>query len=270
MRILLSALSAALIFSNTMTYGMPHQHNMHEQQLDQNEIKLVLDNAPKEIIADKSLTIRFQLLQEQKPLTSADLKKVHTEKIHVMLIDPTLTNYYHIHPQFDAQKNDYFFTYTPQKSSAYQMWVDVTPITTNKQQFLSADIGTPFIKHSIDTKVNLENSLNDYQFKLQLDEQPKVDNPVMGSITITHAGKLFNQLQPLMGSFMHLVGFYANDNGILHIHPMGSEPSNPNERGGPTLMFHIEPKNAGFVKLFAQFRINGKDVYVPFGIVVKP
>ncbi len=72
-----------------------------------------------------------------------------------------------------------------------------------------------------------------------------------------------------MGTLAHLMGFYADYSSILHIHPMGKEPSKDSERGGSQLMFHIEPQKAGFVKLFAQFRINGKDIYVPFGILIR-
>jgi hypothetical protein len=33
--------------------------------------------------------------------------------------------------------------------------------------------------------------------------------------------------------------------------------------------FNFMPMNAGFVKLFAQFRIDGKNITVPFEIMVK-
>ncbi|MBX9591216.1 MAG: hypothetical protein K2X43_18160 [Hyphomonadaceae bacterium] len=56
---------------------------------------------------------------------------------------------------------------------------------------------------------------------------------------------------------------------MLHVHPMGVEPTRDTQRGGPRLDFHIAPAKPGFVKLFAQVRIGGRDLFAPFGIVVK-
>ena len=37
---------------------------------------------------------------------------------------------------------------------------------------------------------------------------------------------------------------------------------------GSLLQFHMEPKVKGFVKLFVQLHVDGKDVFVPFGVTV--
>ena len=57
---------------------------------------------------------------------------------------------------------------------------------------------------------------------------------------------------------------------VTHVHPMGKEPTNAGDRGGPELMFHLEPSKPGFVKLFAQVKVGGKEIFVPFGVMVKP
>jgi len=106
-------------------------------------------------------------------------------------------------------------------------------------------------------------------FALTLDGEPKAGSPLMGNITVTKDGQPFALLEPVMGAFSHVVGFTEDYNSVMHIHPMGKEPTSDTERGGPKLEFHIEPKKAGFVKLFAQVRIGGKDIFAPFGIIVK-
>lgn len=270
MRTLSVVLLLSLLSNNPLIYANTHQQVMQHEQPNQNTIQLVIKNASSKITANTTETIRLQFLKNNKPLTSEDLKTVHTEKIHLMVIDPTLTDYYHIHPLMDNKNKDFIFKFSPKKNSSYRIWVDVTPIATNKQLFLHADIGTSSHKHSIDEKVKLKFSVNSYQFNLKLDRQPQVGKPIMATITVTHDGTPFRQLEPVMGAFAHLMGFYADYSSILHIHPMGKEPGKGSERGGSQLMFHIEPQKAGFVKLFAQFRINGKDVYVPFGILIRP
>lgn len=245
-----------------------HEHMEHTTQ-NQNAVQAVIQNAPNKVIANKTQTLRLQLMKGNKPLTIDDLKTVHTEKVHLMVIDPTLTDYYHIHPMYDAKNQDYVFDFTPKTSGTYRIWVDITPVATDKQAFLHTDIGHAEQKSQVSQKVAFDTVVGAYQFKLKLDGQAQAGKPVMATISVTKDGKPFNQLEPVMGAFAHMVGFNDDYNSILHVHPMGKEPTNDSERGGSQLMFHLECQKAGFVKLFAQFKIEGKDVYVPFGIMVK-
>ncbi len=65
-----------------------------------------------------------------------------------------------------------------------------------------------------------------------------------------------------------MVGFYDENNSVVHIHPLGEEPASDEARAGPELRFHIEPQQAGFIKLYAQVRINGDLVTAAFGLPV--
>ena len=88
-------------------------------------------------------------------------------------------------------------------------------------------------------------------------------------MSISKDGKPVDFLEPVMGAFAHMVGFYEDYETIAHIHPMEKEPTENTERGGPILRFHIEPEQSGHLKLFAQVQINGKQVYAPFSISVE-
>ena len=143
-------------------------------------------------------------------------------------------------------------------------------MATDKQEYVQADMGSPAEeKASIDKATSMTATVEGYTFTLSLDGEPKAGAPVMGSVTVSKDGQPFTQLEPVMGAFAHVVGFTEDYNSVLHVHPMGKEPSSDAERGGPKLEFHIEPEKAGFVKLFAQVRIGGKDIFAPFGITVK-
>jgi hypothetical protein len=50
---------------------------------------------------------------------------------------------------------------------------------------------------------------------------------------------------------------------------MGKEPKTESERGGPQLDFHIEPHKKGYIKLFVQVKVDGKDIFAPFGLNVE-
>ena len=266
---LLSLLLLPGLIGTNPSYANVHEHINHKiSDLKTKTIQVVIVNAPGKINANKTETIRLQLLKDNKPLTLNDLKTVHTKKIHIMVIDSTLTDYYHIHPVADSKNKDFVFNFTPKKSGTYQIWVDITPSATDKQIFIKSDIGHSSQKAQVNKEEKLNAHAGSYQFDLKPGGKVQAGKPVMAIITVTKDGKSFNKLEPVMGAFAHVVGFNADCSSIMHIHPMGKEPANDSERGGSQLMLHLEPQHAGFVKLFAQFRINGKDIYVPFGIFV--
>ena len=73
-----------------------------------------------------------------------------------------------------------------------------------------------------------------------------------------------------MAAFAHLVGFNEDKETVLHMHPIGAPISKASERGGPELEFKIYATKPGFVRLFAQVQVGGRQVFVPFGIRVAP
>lgn len=92
----------------------------------------------------------------------------------------------------------------------------------------------------------------------------------MGMVRVGDAeGKPITNLEPVMGAFAHIVGFYDDFATVAHIHPMGKEPASETDRGGPDLSFHLEPVRSGFVKLYVQVRRAGKDIFIPLGIMVE-
>ncbi|KTD59739.1 hypothetical protein Lsai_0383 [Legionella sainthelensi] len=272
MRYLYVLFYLALMFVGALAYAQGQHDHAHQypvkNEANNSSIRIFLEKEPKILTANKPVTLRFQVLKNNKVLTFDELKEVHTKKIHVLIIDPSLSDYHHIHPVIDNKKQDFVFSFTPKKTSSYQMWVDITPLQTNKQEFLVTDLGS-FSPHPlIKEKVVLNTAMAPYEFTLKLNSEPKAGREVMATITVTKNGKPYKKLEPVMGAFAHVVGFSGDHSSILHIHPMGKEPTTEFDRGGAELMFHIGLKKTGFVKLFAQFRINNQDVYVPFAIRV--
>lgn len=250
---------------------MSQDGGMMEKMVVKNTVKLTLEPAT-DLEAGKTtqVTVKLNAVADGKPLTLDDLKEAHTKKLHLLVVDPTLTDYHHIHPVAGEKPGEYVFDFTPLKNDSYRVWADVVPVATGKQEYVQTDMGTPAKeKASIDKATSMTATVDGYIFTLALDGVPKGGSPVMGNVTVTKDGQPFTGLEPVMGAFAHVVGFTEDYNSVLHVHPMGEEPTSDAERGGPKLEFHIEPEKAGFVKLFTQVRIGGKDIFVPFGITVK-
>jgi hypothetical protein len=95
--------------------------------------------------------------------------------------------------------------------------------------------------------------------------------PAIVEVNVTDAqGNPVTDLEPVMGAYAHLAGFSADGKHFIHSHPLGVEPTRPDECGAPRLRFHIEPDYAGPTQFFLQVKRSGQDVYVPFGQQIKP
>lgn len=224
-----------------------------------------------ELVAGQETIVLAKLntIKDPAVVTADDLETVHTEKFHLLVIDPTLTDYQHIHPHATYTPGLFRFAFTP-KLSGYRAWADVTPKATGKQEFAMADLGA-HRAGAIDKTPNSEATVERYRFSLSFDKAPQVGEASMGTLRIADSrGNPVQNLQPVMGAFAHIVGFHEDFRTVMHTHPMGDEPTGDHVRGGPELMFHFEPQKAGFVKLFAQVKIGGQDIYAPFGVVVAP
>ena len=68
-------------------------------------------------------------------ITFDQLREVHTRRIHLLIIDGSLTDYHHEHPVPSNVPGRYDFSFTPQKPGAYRVWADVQPVETDIQEF---------------------------------------------------------------------------------------------------------------------------------------
>ncbi len=251
--------------------AMGHGDGAHDEMAAKNTVKLALEPAiPLQASKTSQVVAKLNAVAGGRPISFDSLKEAHTKKLHLLIVDPSLTDYHHIHPVAGKNAGEFVFDFTPKKNDSYRVWADVIPVVTGKQEYAMADMGSAAKdKTAINKVTRMTSTVDGYTFTLVLDSEPKAGSAVMGNITVTKDGKPFTQLEPVMEAFAHVVGFTEDYSSVLHIHPMGKEPTSNTERGGPKLEFHIEPEKAGFIKLFAQVRIGGKDVFAPFGVMVK-
>ena len=208
-----------------------------------------------------------------EPVTLADLIETHTRKIHLLVVDPSLTDYHHEHPQPTGTPGDYAFAFTPQKPGSYLAWADLRPLPLGLQEYEKASIaGTGNPEPLRDKEPRLEGEADGLHFQLILPRaEVKSGVATAARLRITQKdGSGFAELEPVMAAFAHLVGFHEDRQTILHMHPTGAPITEENARGGPELEFKIYATKPGFIRLFAQVQIGGRQVFVPFGLRVLP
>lgn len=245
-----------------------HEGHDHSQHTGEPEL-VVTPITPAELKAgEENEVILFIQDLKAKPVDVSQFEVVHTRPVHLLIIEPGLNDYHHEHP-VQKTTGQYAFSFTPQTACSYRAWVDVQ-LKASHQQYIPVDLkGSEQCNEPIDKTVNLEASSQGYDFKLELEGDLKAGEAVFANMSISKDGQPVDFLEPVMGAFAHMVGFYEDYETIAHIHPTGKEPTEDTERGGPTLRFHIEPEKAGYLKLFAQVQIDGKQVFAPLGVLVK-
>lgn len=220
----------------------------------------------------ETVTLRLKSAITGKSLKSEDLTVIHTQIVHALVIDPQLADYTHAHPEEIDVPGEYTFTLTPQSDCTYRLWADVTPVK-GKQEYAVVDIpgkdgcGTL----PVDRTDSLSATVDGVTVTISgTEEGLQVGKAAMLDFEIKNAtGETVTGLEPIMGAYAHVVGFYEDYRTIAHLHPTGAEPKADSDRGASPLTFHFEPEHPGFVKLFMQIEVDGKEYQFPFGLSVR-
>ena len=207
-----------------------------------------------------------------EPVAPDELSEVHTQRIHLLVIDGSFTDYHHEHPVPTNVAGRYDFSFTPQKPGTYRVWVDVQPSFTGIQEYAMAVIPAATSEELLRKTTDvLEATVNGLHYAIQFQQQVKAGETAMGTLRVTQAdGSGFTGLEPVMGAFAHLVGFHENHTTVLHIHPEGPQLPAPNDRGGPDLHFRLFAPIPGYFRLFVQVQRDGGQQFASFGLNVAP
>lgn len=208
-----------------------------------------------------------------EPILTTDLRVVHTQRIHLLVADGSLSDYHHLHPQPTAVPGEYAFTFTPARPGPYRAWADLRTTYAGFQEYAVADIPAATRPQALaDRRVTVETTVDGLTYALRL-EKPTItaNEPARMTLRVSDAkGRPFTRLEPLMDAFAHLVAFNEDGKTVLHVHPKAVRPPTAAERGGPELEFQVYATRAGFYRLFSQVQIRGASKFAPFGIVVAP
>jgi hypothetical protein len=217
--------------------------------------------------ADVTLTIKKK---DGTPVTPDGLEVAHTQKVHALIIDPSLTDYHHEHPQPTGKPGEYAFSFIPRKPGPYRIWADLVP-KGGAQEYAVADLAAQTQPEPITNRTeSLKAVVDGLTYTLTFQQPLKAGDAILGTLTVADAkGAVFPSLEPVMGAYAHIVGFSEDFKTIAHIHPMGEEPTKPTDRGAGKLDFHLVPGQPGLLRLFTQVQIGGENKFAPFTLNIQ-
>ncbi len=205
------------------------------------------------------------------PIHPDEIAVSHTERIHLMAIDPGLEDYHHVHPQPTATPGHYSFSITPQFSGTYAIYLDFIPMRAGRRALarLEVDVAGGRTASPV-RRVRTATEKNGIRFHLESPAETLtagVEHRL--SMRAERVGSPAPvRFEPVMGAFAHLVVFDEAARGFAHLHP-----SNPfldeQDPHNPDLDFSFQPDRAGHYRIWAQVKVDGAEVYVPFDVIAE-
>jgi hypothetical protein len=204
-----------------------------------------------------------------KPIATNDLLVVHTKRLHLLIADPSLTDYQHVHPEPTEAPGEWSFQFTPRNSGEYRVFADFTPAATGRGLYATTDLKVqPALSGKMDTvppPAAPRSAIRDYLFTLTPASQPlRAQQPADLKFTVTRVDGGMVPLEPVMDAYAHLVAFDQVRSGFAHLHPMLADPSHVPDRIHPALDFKITIPSAGRYVIWAQVNLAGEETFVPF------
>lgn len=214
----------------------------------------------------------FKLTTSQgKPISPVDLLVAHTRKLHLMVVDPSLTDYQHVHPTPGAVPGEWNVSFAPRLAGAYRVFADFTPTATARGLYASVDIDVPGEPTTFDHRPQFHGIAGDYQFELTFQGNGiRAREPTNLTLSIRPQSGEVVKLGEVMGAFAHLVAFDEERTGFAHLHPRETDLENPPDARAPDLHFQITIPAAGRYVIWAQIVLDGTETFVPFWFDVTP
>ena len=207
-----------------------------------------------------------------KPIAPEDLLVAHTRKLHLLVVDPTLSDYQHIHPEPGRKAGEWTFTMAPERTGLYRVFADFTPAATARGLYASVDFSVPGTVATITRSPNTTWQAAGFNFELVVPAEFHARQPVDLRLRIESQGavKKVVPLQPVMGAFAHLVAFDENRSGFAHLHPNEIDLSKPPDQIQPELTFKVTIPQPGRYVIWGQVNLDGVEIFVPFWLEVLP
>ena len=203
-----------------------------------------------------------------KPIAPEDLQVVQTRRIHLLIVDPSLDDYQHMHPTPGRRPGEWDFTFRPRFGGAYRIFADFTPVATNRGLYSEAEVAVAGAPNPVAAGTQAPSWTADedgYHFALTPAAPPiRAGVPADLRLTVTRIGGGPVPLEPVMDAFAHLVAFDASRSGFAHILPREADVTRKPDPLEPSFRFRVMIPAPGRYVLWSQVDLAGKETFAPF------
>jgi len=246
------------------------------------EMALACDSLP--LVAGREAALVLTLKTSTgKPVSPEDLLVAHTQKLHLLIIDPTLTDYQHVHPLPGRRSGEWLFSFTPSRTGVYRVFADFTPAATARGLYARADLTVGTESGADATRSSVGDSAAELAAYGAVAARDGFHFALRANAVSIRAGQTTELafiisrddgapivLQPVMAAWAHLVAFDKSRSGFAHLHPNEIYPTDPLDGRALRLNFKVTFPRAGRYVIWAQVNTAGREWFVPFALTVEP
>ena len=208
------------------------------------------------------------------PLSANEVALSHTEKIHLMAVDPSLEDYQHLHPIPDSLFDGIWrFTFTPKRTGEYKIFLDLIPIRSPRRVLLS---GSFIVKGEDKNETKIVKghvthaSLGDRNFTLEINQDDSSSDELILTLRARDSDGNPLKLRPVMGAHAHMVAFDWDRKGFAHLHPLELEGlfGPVTESTTNDLQFSFTSSQIDECRIWAQVLLEDdqSETFVPFSL----
>jgi|CZKI01.1.fsa_nt_gi hypothetical protein len=203
-----------------------------------------------------------------KPIAPEDLQVVQTRRIHLLIVDPSLDDYQHVHPQPGRRPGEWAFRFRPRFGGAYRLFADFTPVATNRGLYSETemDVGGPPNPAAAGSQAPSWTAMEDgYRFALSPSPAPiRAGAPADLRLVVARADGGQVPLEAVMGAYAHLVAFDTQRSGFAHIHPKEADVARRPDPRRPTFTFRLMIPRPGRYVIWSEVSLAGRETFAPF------
>lgn len=203
-----------------------------------------------------------------KPIKWEEIAVSHTERIHAMVVDRSLGDYHHLHPQPAGPAGHYLVEMTPRRPGPYAVYLDFISLTNSRRTLLSSSFEVPGEAGQPvpgKRKTFRQGELTFAFVPLQEETLAGQESRFRLQVSADDGGP--TRFAPVMDSYAHVVAFDEGRTGFAHLHPQnpfieGQDPLNPD------LEFAFLFGEPGYYRVWAQLVVNDEHILAPFDLMV--
>lgn len=207
-----------------------------------------------------------------KPVTPEDLLVVHAARLHLMLIDPSLADYQHVHPEPGTKPGEWTFAFMPKSGGRYRVYADFTPAATGRGLYAAADLPVAgpnaLPRSSAGGSEPLRYDDDGFVYTLVTAQEPRAGSVLDLTFSVRRPDGAEVPLGTVMDAYAHLVAFDTERTGFAHLHPKEADLSKKPDAHNPRLTFQVTIPKPGRYVIWAQTNIAGRERVAPFNIDV--
>jgi hypothetical protein len=268
--------------------------NQTESSDTKRDFRAEFKTEPATIEAGKEATLVFTVKDKQNAVVK-DLSIVHEKPMHLLVASKDLAEFYHIHPEPQAD-GSYQVRHTFPNGGDYRLYADFTP-KDSKQVVEPIDIkvaGTEKAKVALTPDTKFEKAVNGLKVVMNAEGEIKAGNELMLEFAAydEKTNKPATDLQNYLGELAHFVIISEDMKDFVHAHPMsksehskmkkmdaddhnadghkhGDEKAETKKVSESEVAAHTAFPRSGKYKVWAQFQRNNQVITVPFVVNVK-